>query len=194
MIVASTIVPVVIRIPLLTRYRFTASSIWPQSSCASSKWRKLRIVVSSGTGARPRSGAPADRSSSVGWKIDPGKAAQHRRFVKCILHARVRKREPLLQEINPKQDVEPYRLAPHLALRGMRLNQRQQIGPRHHHVHRLQKLLPPGLLRVALELSLMGQRHLPHAVIFSLNPHYPHQQWIGEFFRGSLHTEGYALQ
>ncbi|MGA8041248.1 MAG: FoF1 ATP synthase subunit gamma, partial [Terracidiphilus sp.] len=32
----------------------------------------------------------------------------------------------------------------------------------------------------------MGQRHLLHAVIFSLNSHYLRQSWIGEFFSGSL--------
>jgi hypothetical protein len=55
MIVASTIVPVVIRTPLPSRCRFTASSISPPSPCSSSKWRNLQIVVSSGTGSRPKS-------------------------------------------------------------------------------------------------------------------------------------------
>ena len=96
-------------------------------------------------------------------QIDARKAAQHRRFVQSVFHAGVRQREPLLQKVNPKHDVQSYRLTAHLALRVVRRNQRQQLGPWHHRVHLGQKLLPPRLLRVALELCLMGQRHLPHA-------------------------------
>ena len=36
-IVASTMVPVLMRMPLLSRYRFTVTSIWPHSSCFSSR-------------------------------------------------------------------------------------------------------------------------------------------------------------
>lgn len=54
MIVASTIVPVEMRKPLLPRYKFTVSSIWPHNSCVSSRRRKRRIVVSSGAAERPR--------------------------------------------------------------------------------------------------------------------------------------------
>ena len=55
MMVASTIVPVVIRTPLLCKCKFTASSICPPRRCSSSRWRNLHTVVSSGTGSRPRS-------------------------------------------------------------------------------------------------------------------------------------------
>src|SRR4029077_8346410 len=67
MIVASTIVPVVIRTPLPSRYRFTVSNISPPSPCSSSKWRNLQIVVSSGTGSR--------------GQVDAHKLAHHHRVV-----------------------------------------------------------------------------------------------------------------
>lgn len=102
--VASTIVPVVIRIPLLSRYRFTVSSIWPHSSC--SVLFQQMAEVKNGRLIRNRGAA----------QIDAGKAAQHRRFVQRIFHARVRKSEPLLQEIYPEHDVEPHRLTARLAL------------------------------------------------------------------------------
>ena len=68
MMVASTIVPEVIRMPRLARYRFTVSSIWPHNSRSSSKWRKFRIVVSSGAGARPRSTPTNRRSTGDSYK------------------------------------------------------------------------------------------------------------------------------
>ena len=55
MMVASTIVPVVIRTPFCCKCRFTVSSIAPPRSCSSSRWRNLHTVVSSGTGSCPRS-------------------------------------------------------------------------------------------------------------------------------------------
>src|SRR5262249_31650433 len=55
MIVASTIVPVLTVTPWARRCSVTASNrAWP-SPCASSRWRNLQTVVSSGTGSRPRS-------------------------------------------------------------------------------------------------------------------------------------------
>ncbi len=55
MIVASTMVPVLTVTPWARRCSVTASnSAWP-SPCASSRWRNLQTVVSSGTGSRPRS-------------------------------------------------------------------------------------------------------------------------------------------
>src|SRR6184192_396594 len=53
--VASTIVPVVIRTPCACRCRFTCPRICSPSWCASSKCRNLHTVVSSGTGSQPRS-------------------------------------------------------------------------------------------------------------------------------------------
>ena len=64
MIVASTIVPVAIRMPFASRWMLTASSISPPSSCRSSMWRKRRIVVSSGAGAMPRSTPTKSRTAA----------------------------------------------------------------------------------------------------------------------------------
>jgi len=58
------IVPVVMRMPRLARYKLTMSSICPHKSWASSRWRKLRIIVLSGAGARPSS-MPRKRRSSA---------------------------------------------------------------------------------------------------------------------------------
>src|SRR5882762_7424666 len=43
--VASTIVPVAMRMPLASRCTFTASSIRPPRSCFSSRWRNRQTVV-----------------------------------------------------------------------------------------------------------------------------------------------------
>src|SRR5205807_9979234 len=53
--VASTIVPVVIRTPCACKCRFTCPKICSPSWCASSKCRNLHTVVSSGTGSQPKS-------------------------------------------------------------------------------------------------------------------------------------------
>src|SRR2546428_3006332 len=55
MIVASTIVPVLTVSPWARKWRATASKRTRPSPCASSRWRNLHTVVSSGTGSRPRS-------------------------------------------------------------------------------------------------------------------------------------------
>lgn len=53
--VASTIVPVEMRMSLRSRDRFTVSKILPHRSWASSRWRKCGMVASSGAAALPRS-------------------------------------------------------------------------------------------------------------------------------------------
>ena len=53
--VASTIVPVVIRTPRACKCRFTVPRISSPRSCSSSRCRNLHTVVSSGTGSDPRS-------------------------------------------------------------------------------------------------------------------------------------------
>src|SRR5436190_223967 len=55
MIVASTMVPPATFRPREARCSFTRSNSGLPRSWRSSRWRKLRIVVSSGTGSRPRS-------------------------------------------------------------------------------------------------------------------------------------------
>ena len=75
----------------------------------------------------------------------------------------IRQRKPLLQKVNPQHYLKSHRLAAHLALRVVRRDQRQQLAPpRHHRIHLFKKLFPPRLLRVTLEICLMGQCHLPH--------------------------------
>src|ERR1700685_1325003 len=53
--VASTIVPVVMRTPRACKCRFTAPRIFSPSLCSSSKCRNLHTVVSSGAGSCPKS-------------------------------------------------------------------------------------------------------------------------------------------
>jgi len=53
-----------IRMPFVSRSRLTVISIWPHRSCCSSRWRKRRIVVSSGAAVTPRS-TPAKRRSTA---------------------------------------------------------------------------------------------------------------------------------
>ena len=79
----------------------------------------------------------------------------------------------------------------------MPLHQRHQFCPRHHRVHLSQKLLTPRLLRVPLELCLMGQRHLPHAVIISLNPKLPVIAVLEEYFQrfpSSLDSANFSVR
>jgi hypothetical protein len=105
--VASTIVPVVMRIPLLqiqvhcVQHLATQFMLYQQMT-----------EVENGRLIRNWSAA----------QIDARETAQHRRLVKRIFHARVGKREPLLQKVNPKHDVQSHRLAARLALRIVRLN------------------------------------------------------------------------
>jgi hypothetical protein len=71
----------------------------------------------------------------------------------------------------------------------MRLHQRHQFCPRNHPVHLFQKLLTPRLLRVPLELCLMGQRHLPHAAIISRNPKLPVIAVLEKYFQRFLRLQ-----
>ena len=68
------------------------------------------MVLSSGTGARPRS--------------MPTKSPQHRRFIQRILRARVAQVEPLLQKIHPQHDAQSHRRPSILSLRIVRFHQR----------------------------------------------------------------------
>jgi hypothetical protein len=142
-------VPVAIRMPLLSRCRFTASSIAPPRSCSSSRCRKFKIVVSSGAGARPRS-TPANRRST-GESYSTSSAAGSLRL------------NHWLEKVNPQHDAQPHRRTPVLALRTVRPHQRFQLRPRHHAVHLFQKLLPPRLLPISLEPALRRQRLLSHS-------------------------------
>src|SRR5882672_8091951 len=83
--VASTMVPVVIRTPWACRCRFTVPRICSPNWCASSKCRNLHTVVSSGTGSQPKSTPTNCRSAAESYKR--------------LFHRRVRQVEPLLQEV-----------------------------------------------------------------------------------------------
>jgi hypothetical protein len=67
MMVASTMVPLLMRTPFSCRWRFTVSSIFPPRSCSSSKWRNLHTVVSSGTGSLPQIVAHNCRSTAESY-------------------------------------------------------------------------------------------------------------------------------
>jgi hypothetical protein len=69
------------------------------------------------------------------------------------------------------------------------LSNTHQFCPRHHRIHRFQKLLTPRLLRGSLELCLMGQRHLPHAAIISLNPKLPVIAVLEKYFQRFLRLQ-----
>src|SRR5437870_10642939 len=146
--VASTIVPVVIRTPCACRCRFTCPRICSPSWCASSKCRNLHTVVSSGTGSQPRS--------------MPDALPHHHRVVQRLFHPRVRQVEPLLQKVNPQHALYSHRRPPLPRLGIMRRHQRAQLAPRHHLLHLLQKYGSPRLPRVPLKASHHRQGPLFH--------------------------------
>src|SRR5580700_8246749 len=96
--VASTIVPVVMRTPRACKCRLTVPRIFSPSRCSSSKCRNSPTVVSSGAGSSP--------------KIDPHELPHHRRVIQGLFHGRVRQVKPLLQKINPQHPLQSYRRAP----------------------------------------------------------------------------------
>ena len=149
MIVASTIVPVPMRMPLPARYRFTAFRILPHSSCSSSRWRNRSTGVSSGAGRRPKSPPPR-------------KAPQHRRFIERLFHPGIQKIEPSLQKVSSQHDSQTHRLATVAGPDIIRLDQRLQFPLRNHTVHGNQKLLPLTLPSTLLGPSLRRQRYLSH--------------------------------
>jgi hypothetical protein len=99
-------------------------------------------------------------------QIDTDKLAHGARVVQRLFHRRVRQVEPVLQEMDAQHPLQSDgRAARTLGGRVMRLDQRYQLGPRHHRVHLGQKLRPPGHL-VVLRKPRLGQCHLlrPHPV------------------------------
>ena len=71
MMLASTMVPLLMQMPLRSKYRFTVSRIRPHSSSSSSKYRKTK-----NTGLIRRRCA---------FQIDASEMPQHRRLVERIL-------------------------------------------------------------------------------------------------------------
>src|SRR6266536_3485535 len=147
MIVASTMVPVAIFKPCACKWALTAANSCRPRSWLSSKWRKRRIVVSSGAGSRPRSMPTNCRIASESYK----------RF----LRRRVREVEPLLQEVDPQHPLQAHRRTSRGTLAVGRFDQRAQLFPRHHPIHLGEKPCPARRLRVLLE-PRTAQRHLFH--------------------------------
>ncbi len=117
------------------------------SPCCSSRWRKRRIVLSSGTTSSPSS--------------TPREPAHRLAVVNRILGLRVRKVEPLLQEVDPQHLLQPQRLAPLSGFRIMRLDQRNQPRPRNHRIHLGQKPLAPGHFALRFQASDANVRCSP---------------------------------
>ena len=69
MIVASTSVPERSVIPLSARCAFTSAKIASVSPCRSSRWRKFRIVVSSGMRSSPSSIPAKRRIASLSYSV-----------------------------------------------------------------------------------------------------------------------------
>ena len=99
MIVASTIVPERSEMPLSARCAFTSAKSASVSPCRSSRWRKLRIVVSSGMRSSPNS-MPAKRriaslSYSVSSAIGSLRAYQFcRKYTRSIVSSSIGGRPP----------------------------------------------------------------------------------------------------
>jgi hypothetical protein len=75
--VASTAVPVVIIIrPLACKMSLTSRRKSVAGSCLSGRWRNLRIVVSSGSRARPSSSLANSRNAGISWS-DGSESADH---------------------------------------------------------------------------------------------------------------------
>src|SRR6185295_8209904 len=137
--VASTIVPPRSSSPLAARCTATPSKIAFVSSWRSNRWRKLRIVVSSGIASRPSS-----RSQNA--RLD---------VVERLLGARIGQVIPLLQAVDAQHRRERKRPATALwsHLRIVRLDQSFELGPWHHRRHLAQEhvALRALLLRPELE-------------------------------------------
>src|SRR5436305_11118742 len=130
MIVASTIVPAFSNSCFSTSRVLMVSNMAAVSPCCSSKCRKRRMVVSSGTGSWPSSTR-----------------------TKRVLGLRVGEIEPLLQEVDPQHLLQPERRPPRaISFRVVRCDQGHQPGPRHHRVHLGQEPLS------ARDLALLAPR------------------------------------
>ena len=73
-------------------------------------------------------------------RIELGKLAVQRDVMQCLFHGRVGMPKELLQQMNAQHHLSGKRWAPRLASRCMRRNQGQQLRPRNHQVHLIQKL------------------------------------------------------
>src|SRR6202045_221400 len=127
MMVASTMVPERSSSRRSSNRSATASKMAWVSPCCSSRWRKRRIVLSSGTTSSPSS-----------------TRAKHRlAVVDRIFGLWVRQIEPLLQEINPQHLLQSQRLATLAGFGVVRFDQPDQPRPWNHRIHLGQEPLAP---------------------------------------------------
>src|ERR1017187_986683 len=95
-------------------------------------------------------------------KINPSETAQHYRLVQRVLGTRIRKVEPVLQEVDSKHDRQTNRLATVASLGIIRCNQGFQLRPRYNGLHRVEKLLPAAQPGILLKTRLIRKCYLPH--------------------------------
>jgi hypothetical protein len=83
--------------------------------------------------------AKAQDRAFIGQAVDARikfrKLAVQRDVMQSLFHGRILQTKPLLHEVNTQQGEHRKRRATCLARWRMRLNQRDQRGPRHHRVH-----------------------------------------------------------
>src|SRR5207253_5211329 len=127
--VASTIVPVVIRTPCACRCRFTCpQDLFPQ------------LVFFQQVPELAHRGLVRHRLTA---QINAHELPHHPRVVQRLFYRRVRQVEPLLQKVNPQHALYSHRWPPVPRLGIMRRHQPAQLAPRHHLLHLLQKYRSP---------------------------------------------------
>ena len=94
-------------------------------------------------------------------RIELRKLAVQRDVMQSLFHGRIRQTKPLLHEANTQQGEHRKRRPTGLARRRMRLNQRDQCGPRHQRVHLSEKFTLARALGDKLE-SAAGKAFLFH--------------------------------
>ena len=97
-------------------------------------------------------------------QVDACEAAHGERVVERIFDARVGEVEPLLQKIDAQHPLHAHRRSSVAGLGIMRLDQRHQLRPRDHQLHRGKKLRTTRLSAVPLETR-------PHRKCLLLHPH-----------------------
>src|SRR5215467_10163565 len=173
--VASTIVPRLMRMPRLSRYSLTACNIAPPRSCFSSRWRNCKIVLSSGAGARPKS-TPA-KGRSAGDSYSASSAPGSDRLNHCC--------KEYTRSIIDKPPAAAHSLLWDSVVRSTLVTPPTGCSA-------------PSLRETAPASTYAGTSRIRSAppesvvaLVFSLRlTHYPRKLWIGEYFRGSLGPPG----
>lgn len=148
MIVASLIVPRATLTPWDSRCRWTAwKSVLPRW-CFSRRWRNLKMVVSSGTGSRPRSMPTKRRMAWESYKASPA--------------PRIREVEPLLEQGDARHALETHGRPAVLALGIVGCNDGAEVLPGYHFLPVVPEIARDGWLAVGLE-GAGGSGHLAHA-------------------------------